>query len=194
MLTNWFYQGQRWGRSTWRSFSKWLTLSHDLLHFLRLLVRLSMLSSLLTEVERTWTWSFYHHSTLSNMPVWDSSVFQSSWHFVPFYLHASTPALGIFFHLSKALFVILFLLYHVIELMKFSFPFSLFFIRPIIPKVLKDLNIVCEVSVILLYKGYLKKYKNQSTIAKTNHLNFYFSVWTQLVLDTYMALPQLIPS
>lgn len=78
--------------------------------------------------------------------------------------------------------------------MKFSFPFSLFFIRPIIPKVLKDLNIVCEVSVILLYKGYLKKYKNQSTIAKTNHLNFYFSVWTQLVLDTYMALPQLIPS
>lgn len=134
MLTNWFYQGQRWGRSTWRSFSKWLTLSHDLLHFLRLLVRLSMLSSLLTEVERTWTWSFYHHSTLSNMPVWDSSVFQSSWHFVPFYLHASTPALGIFFHPSKALFVILFLLYHVIELMKFSFPFPFFFIRPIIPK------------------------------------------------------------
>lgn len=76
-----------------------------------------------------------YHSTLSNMPLWDSAVFQSLFYFVPFYLHFATPALSEnIFYRFKALFIILFLLYHVMGLVKFRFSFPFFLTRQIIPK------------------------------------------------------------
>lgn len=117
-----------------------------------------------------------YHSTLSNMPVWDSAVFQSVIYFATFYLHCATPALsGNIFHPFKDLFVLFFLLCPVMGLvrLRFSFPFF-FFLRPIIPKVTEGFKHSLWSQCSPALQGIYKNIKIKPLFSKPDQLNIFF--------------------
>lgn len=176
---NWLSQRWVWGRSIWRSLSKWLTLSHDFLHSLMLLVRLSILSSLLAAIEGNLTWTCFLSPITQHCLICLCGIqlsFNQCFTLQLFtYILPPQLCLGIFFILSKTYLCFSSFCILLRGWWDWDFLFLFFFfLRPIIPKVTEGFKHCLWSQCSPALQGIYKKYKNQTLVFKTDQLNIFF--------------------